>query len=174
MLATLPLDELDFEMNTSLEIKHATKDDLPIIYSFIKDLADHVNLSHEVAASAEDLEKHIFDKAGFVEVLIGYYESQPVSFIIFYPSFSTFIGKPGIHIEDFYIKPEFRGIGIGKAIFKYLSDLALSRNCGKIEWYATEWNENALRFYEKMGAQKLDKRKLFRLSVESMKSLANR
>lgn len=161
-------------MNTKLEIKHATKDDLQIIYSFIKGLADHVNLSHEVTASADDLKKYIFDQDGFVEVLIGYYESQPVSFIIFYPSFSTFIGKPGIHIEDFYIKSEFRGIGIGKEIFKYLSNLALSRNCGKIEWYAAEWNENALRFYKKMGAQKLDKRKLFRLTVESMQSLTNR
>ena len=161
-------------MNTRFEIKHATKDDLPIIYSFIKGLADHVNLSHEVTANPEDLQKYIFEKDGFVEVLIGYYESQPVSFIIFYSSFSTFIGKPGIHIEDFFIKPEFRGKGLGKTIFKYLSTLALSRNCGKIEWYAAEWNENALKFYEKMGAQKLDKRKLFRLPVESMQSLVNR
>lgn len=161
-------------MNAKLEIKHATEDDLQIIFSFIQNLADHVNLSHEVTANAQDLKKYIFDQDGFVEVLIGYYESQPVSLIIFYPSFSTFIGKPGIHIEDFYIKPEFRGIGIGKEIFKYLSNLALSRNCGKIEWYAAEWNETALRFYKKMGAQKLDKRKLFRLTVESMQSLANR
>lgn len=160
-------------MNNKLVIKQATKDDLKIVFNFVKSLADHVNLSGEVTATEEDFQKYLFDENSFVEVLIGYYENRPVSFIIFYPCFSTFIGKPGIHIEDFYIMPKFRGKGIGRAIFTYLANIALSRNCGKIEWYAAEWNGNAIEFYKKMGAQKLDKRKLFRLTGEAMQCLAN-
>ncbi|MBT4091390.1 MAG: GNAT family N-acetyltransferase [Deltaproteobacteria bacterium] len=160
-------------MRTKLEIRQATEKDLPTIFSLVKSLAEHVNLTHEISASAEDFRECIFGTNGFVEALIGYFEAQPVAMLIFYPSFSTFIGKPAIHIEDFYIKSEFRGMGIGKTIFKYLANLALSRDCGKIEWYAAEWNEKALEFYSKMGAEKLDKRKLFRLSAESMQSLVN-
>lgn len=158
-------------MNTKLEIKKATEKDLPVIFSFVRSLAEHVNLSQEVTAKAENLHKYIFGTNGFVEVLIGYYDAQAVAMLIFYPSFSTFIGKPAIHIEDFYIKAEFRSMGIGKTFFKYLAELALSRDCGKIEWYAAEWNEKALAFYTKMGAEKLEKRKLFRLSADSMKKL---
>ena len=158
-------------MNPKLKITKATEEDSPIIYSLVKSLAEHVNLSHELSASAEDLKKYLFGSDGFVEVLIGSYESQPVAMIIFYPSFSTFIGKPALHIEDFYIKAAFRGMGIGKALFTYLADLALSRDCGKIEWYAAEWNQKALEFYAKMGAEKLEKRKLFRLSADAMQKL---
>ena len=158
-------------MNSKLEIKQATEGDLSVIYSLIKSLAKHVDLSHELTAKEENLRKYLFGSAGFVEVLIGYYDSQPVAMIIFYPSFSTFIGKPAIHIEDFYIKSDFRGMGLGTAIFKFLANLALSRNCGKIEWYAAEWNEGALEFYTKMGAQKLERRKLFRLTADMMRNL---
>ena len=160
-------------MNSKFEIKKATEKDLPVIFSLVRSLAEHVNLTDEVSAEAEDLHKYLFGTNGFVEALIGYYETQPVAMLIFYPSFSTFIGKPAIHIEDFYIKAEFRNMGIGTTLFKYLAELALSRDCGKIEWYAAEWNEEALKFYTKMGAEKLEKRKLFRLLVNSMKKLIN-
>lgn len=158
-------------MNPEFEIKQATKEDLSIVFSLVKGLAEHVNLSHEMSANEEDFQKYLFESRSSVEVLIGYFSSKPVALIIFYPFFSTFVGKLAIHIEDFYIQPEFRGRGLGTEIFKHMAKLALSRNCGKIEWYAAEWNEKTLRFYEKMGAKKLDKRKLHRLSTESMNNL---
>lgn len=154
-----------------LKIIPATEADVPLIFSFIKSLADHVNLSHEVVASEQDIRASLFSPGSYVEVLIGYQAEQPVSFVIFYPSFSTFLGRPGLHIEDFYIKPECRGMGLGKAMFSHLAELALQRNCGKIDWYAAEWNENAIAFYTSMGAEKLDKRKLFRLTDDAMQQL---
>lgn len=158
-------------MNPEFEIKKATEEDLSTVFSLVKGLAEHVNLTHEMSANEEDFKKYLFERKSSVEVLIGYLSSKPAALIIFYPFFSTFVGKPAIHIEDFYIQPEFRGMGLGTEIFKHMAKLALSRNFGKIEWYAAEWNENALRFYEKMGAEKLDKRKLHRLSTESMNNL---
>ena len=158
-------------MDNKFEIKKATEKDLPVIFALIKSLADHVNLSHEISAQAEDLHQYIFGANGFVEVLIGYYEAQAAAILIFYPSFSTFIGKPAIHIEDLYIKDEFRSMGIGTIFFKYLAELALNRGCGKIEWYASAWNEKAIAFYTKMGAEKLEHRKLFRMSADAMKKI---
>ncbi|MBN2718111.1 MAG: GNAT family N-acetyltransferase [Deltaproteobacteria bacterium] len=158
-------------MHQKFEIRLATETDLPTIFSLVKSLADHVGLSHEITATEDDLGNHLFGDARYVDVLIGYVESSPVAMIIFYPGFSTFMGKPSLHIEDFYIRPEFRGCGLGTAIFKYLVKIADSRGCGKIEWYATEWNEGAIRFYQKMGACKLNERKLFRLSADAMRAL---
>ncbi len=159
-------------MNHDLKIIPAEKKDIPLIFSFIKGLADHVDLSHEVVVTEKELNDTLFTKDSHVEVLIGYYSGEPAAFVLFFPNYSTFLGKPGLYIEDLYIKPGFRGMGIGKAIFRYLANLAIDRGYGKMDWYAAEWNESAIGFYDSLGAKPLDRRKVYRLKGEALISLS--
>jgi GNAT superfamily N-acetyltransferase len=160
-------------MNNKFEIIPATKKEIPVILSFIKSLAQHVALSHEVVATEKDLEDTLFNSNSDIDVAIGYYEQVPVSFVLFFPNYSTFLAKPGIYVEDLYIKPEYRGRGLGKAIFSYLAKLAIERNCGKIEWNAVAWNDSAIDFYDNIGAVVLEGRKVFRLAGDPLQHLAD-
>lgn len=164
------------EISTKLanfSLKPATVDDVPIILAFIKGLADYEKLAHEVVATEELLRETLFGERSFAEVIIGYYEGEPVSFALFFYNFSTFLGRPGIHLEDLFVKPEMRGRGIGRVMLAYLAHLAQERKCGRLEWGVLDWNEPAIRFYQSLGAAAMDEWALRRLTGPTLAQLAS-
>ena len=155
------------------EIRHAGKKDVGMIHSLIRDLAEYEKMLDEMVATEELLEKHLFGKNKFVEVVLGYYNDVPVGFALFFHNFSTFVGKPGLYLEDLYVKPEYRGKGFGKALLVYLAKLAVERDCGRYEWVVLNWNEHSLRFYKSLGARIMDEWLIHRVNGESLQNLAN-
>ncbi|MBM7409319.1 GNAT family N-acetyltransferase [Methanococcus maripaludis] len=160
-------------MNTNLKIniRPTTVSDVPLIFKFIKELAKYENLENHVTATEEIIKESLFGKKQYAEALIVEADSKPVGLVLFFHNFSTFIGNPGIYIEDLYIKEEFRGMGIGRKIFEYLSNLAKERNCGRIDWVVLDWNP-ARKFYEKMGAVPVDNWLIYRLTGDKLDELS--
>ena len=156
----------------NIEIKPATPEDVPVILTFIKELAEYERLSHTVVATEEILRQSLFEENRVAEVVIGYYEEEPVAFALFFHNFSTFLGRPGLFLEDLYVKPEFRGKGIGRTMLCYLAKLARERNCGRFEWAVLDWNEPAIRFYKSLGAVPLDDWTTFRITGKALERLA--
>lgn len=153
-------------------IRPATVEDVSLILSFIKELADFERLSHEVVATEETLRESLFGEWRAAEVVIGQQGDDPAGFALFFHSFSTFLGRPGIYLEDLYVKPEFRGMGIGRAILVYLARLAKERKCGRLEWSVLNWNEPAIRLYRGIGAVPMDDWTVYRVSGEALEELA--
>lgn len=156
---------------SDLEIKPTTIDDVPVILSFIQKLADYEKLSHEVVATEAGLREALFGERCYAETVIAYYQNQPVGFALFFHNFSTFLGKPGIYLEDLFVDPEQRGKGFGKALLVYLARLAQKRNCGRFEWSVLDWNESSIKFYESLGAVPLNEWTMYRLTGESLEKL---
>ena len=156
-----------------LTLRFATKNDIPLILEFIKKLAEYEKLSHEVVANAEILQKSLFGKRQFAEVIIAEYETIPAGFALFFHNFSTFLGRPGIYIEDLYVIPEMRGKGIGKIILSLLARIAIERDCGRLEWWVLNWNKHAINFYIKHGAQPMDDWTVFRITGQSLVELSD-
>jgi GNAT superfamily N-acetyltransferase len=157
-----------------LEIRAATEDDVPLILSLIKELAEYERLSHEVVATEEMLRDSLFGERRVAEVLIGHQKGEPAGFAVFFHNFSTFLGKPGIYLEDLYVRPEFRGAGVGRALLAHLAGLAKERNCGRLEWSVLDWNEPAIRFYRGIGASPVGGWTVYRVSREALEELAGR
>ena len=160
-------------MNPDLEIKSATIEDVPLILSFIKKLAVYERLAHEAVATEEILRETLFGERREAEVIIGYYQNKPVCFALFFHSFSTFLGRPGIYLEDLFVDEEQRGKGFGKALLVYLARLAVERDCGRLEWAVLNWNEPAIKFYQSLGARPMDEWSVYRLTGETLKALAH-
>ncbi len=160
-------------MAHTISIRFATITDVPLILQFIKELAEYEQLLHEVVATEEVLQDTLFGAKSPAEVIIGYLDDKPVSFALFFYNFSTFLGKPGIYLEDLYVKPEARGQGIGKLMLAYLAKLARERNCGRLEWWVLDWNETAINFYKSIGAKAMDEWTVFRVTDEALENLAN-
>jgi len=158
---------------TNIHIEPASESDIPLIFSFIKEFAEYVRLSHEVAATEETLRETLFGSKRYAEVVIARLDDRPVGFAIFFHNFSTFLGKPGLYLEDLFVLPEFRGKGIGKALLIYLARLAVERGCGRFEWSVLDWNESASEFYKRLGAIPLEDVTVFRLAGKSLKKLAD-
>jgi len=156
-----------------LTLRFAAIDDVPVILELIKELADYEELSHEVIATEEKLKESLFGEHPVAEVIIADYFTKPVGFSLFFHNFSTFLGQPGIYIEDIYIKPEHRSMGIGRTILVYLAQLAMERGCGRIEWSVLDWNINALNFYKELGAKAMDGWTVFRLTGKTLSSLSH-
>jgi GNAT superfamily N-acetyltransferase len=154
-------------------IKPTTIDDVPVILSFIQKLADYEKLSHEVVATEAGLREVLFGARPYAETVIAYYQNQPVGFALFFHNFSTFLGKPGIYLEDLFVDPEQRGKGFGKALLVYLAKLAVERNCGRVEWSVLDWNEPSIQFYEALGAVPLNEWTMYRLTGKALEKLAN-
>lgn len=154
--------------DTNLQITTATEADLPIILSFIKGLAEYEKLLHQVVATEEILRESLFGPKKYAEVVIARYGSEPAGFALFFHNFSTFLGRPGIYLEDLFVLPEFRKKGIGKALLAYLAGVAVQRKCGRMEWAVLDWNKPAMGFYERMGAVCLDDWRIFRLTGEAL------
>ena len=155
-------------------IRPAIEEDAAIIYSLIKELAEYEHLSHEVTASVNDIRKTLFGNRPFAEILIGEYEGHPISFALFFYNYSTFLGKPGIYLEDLYVQPEHRGKGFGSKMLAHIAALAKERNCGRFEWSVLNWNTPAIRTYEKLGATPMKEWILYRLSGGALDRLANK
>jgi GNAT superfamily N-acetyltransferase len=157
---------------SEFEIKPAAVEDVPQILTFIKGLAEYEKLAHEVVATEEILRETLFGARPFAEVIIGYYQHRPVCFALFFHNFSTFLGRPGIYLEDLFVQPEFRGKGFGRKMLSYLATLTKERNGGRLEWSVLDWNEPAIRFYKSLAAKPLDEWTMFRVTGEALDQLA--
>ncbi|MEN9443394.1 MAG: hypothetical protein RIS47_284 [Bacteroidota bacterium] len=154
-------------------IRETTATDIPLIYDFISALAEYEKLSHEVSATAADLNRWIFEEK-LAECAIGEYDGKPVGFVLFFKNFSTFLGKPGIYLEDLFVDPNYRGKGFGKALLVFLAGLAYDRGYGRFEWSVLDWNEPSIRFYKGIGAKFMEEWRIMRLSGSDLRSLAGR
>ncbi len=159
-------------MHDPFEIKKAEAKDVPLIFSFIKELAEYEKLSHEVIATEALLKETLFGEKPHAEVIIAYLNQEPVSFALYFHNYSTFLGRPGIYLEDLYVKPEARGQGIGQKILAYLAHLAKERKCGRLEWWVLDWNESAIAFYKRIGAKAMDEWTVYRVTGEALNDLA--
>jgi len=158
----------------NLRIEEAGEGDVALILSFIKELAEYERLSHEVSATEELLRESLFGGRATAEVRIAYADGRAVGFALFFHNFSTFLGRPGIYLEDLYVQPHARGKGIGRALLVYLARLAKERGCGRLEWAVLDWNEPAIKFYQGLGATAMNEWTTFRVTGEALDSLAAR
>ncbi len=147
-----------------IRIRPAQKDDAKHILRLIKGLAEYEKLSHEVSSDISLIEKNLFGEDRAAEVILAEYQSEVVGFALFITNFSTFLGKPGIYLEDLFVEPDVRGKGIGLALFKEVAQLAHQRGCGRMEWSVLDWNQPAIDFYKKFGAKPMDEWTVFRLT----------
>jgi GNAT superfamily N-acetyltransferase len=155
------------------EIRGATEADVTVVLSFIKKLADYERLSHEVAATEEILRETLFGRRRTAEVAIGYHKNQPVGFVLFFHNYSTFLGRPGIYIEDLFVDEAFRRRGFGTALLCHVARLANERQCGRLEWSVLDWNEPAINFYKKLGAVPMSEWTVFRVTGEALNRLGS-
>lgn len=137
--------------------------DVPLILTFIQELAEYEKAGDQAVATEADLRETLFGPRPYAEVVIAELEGEPVGFALFFHNYSTWLGRPGLYLEDIYVRPHARGRGVGKRLFTYLIDLARERRCGRMEWVVLDWNEPAIRFYESLGAKGMDDWRLFRL-----------
>lgn len=156
-----------------LQILPATEEDVPLLLDFIRELAAYEKLSHEVVADEETLRRNLFgDGHRGAEAVISTSDGEPAGFALFFHNFSTFLGKPGIYLEDLYVRPEHRGAGVGRGLLAHLARLAKERDCGRLEWWVLDWNEPAIGFYEKIGAEPMDDWTVYRVAGGSLERLA--
>ena len=165
-------EEEDLTFPSDYKIRAATEDDVAVILSLIKELAEYEHLSHEVEATAEDIRQSLFGDRPVAEALIGEHRGIPISFALFFHNFSTFLGKPGIYLEDLYVKPQYRSNGFGHRMLAHIARLAKERNCGRFEWSVLDWNEPAIRTYDRLSARPMKEWILYRLTDEALNKLA--
>lgn len=156
----------------SFAIRFATSDDVGLIRRFIYELAEYERLADAMVATEEDLRGTLFGDRPFAEVLIAEYGEEPVGFALFFHNFSTFLGRPGIYLEDLYVRPEFRGRGFGKALLVQLATIARERNCGRVEWSVLDWNTPSIDFYRALGAVPMDEWTVFRVVGDALVTLS--
>jgi len=154
------------------EIRPASEADVPVIYSFIKKLAAYEKLTHEVVATEVLLRETLFGSLRTAEVAIGYCEEKPVGFVLFFHNYSTFLGRPGLYIEDLFVDEPYRRRGFGRALLLYVAQLANERRCGRLEWAVLHWNEPAINFYKKLGAVAMNEWTIYRVTGEALSKLA--
>jgi GNAT superfamily N-acetyltransferase len=148
-------------------LRFATPDDAPQISRFVAALAKYEKLEHEVISTSDDFQRALSDPNSNVEVLLAFWSGQPAGFALFLENFSTFLGKPGLYLEDLFVQPDFRTRGIGTALMTRLIEIAKERNYGRVEWAVLDWNESAINFYkEKIGATLLSPWRICRLVME--------
>jgi GNAT superfamily N-acetyltransferase len=157
-----------------MSIRPAVETDVPEILRFIQALAKYEKLAHTVTATEAALREYLFGPHPAAEVLIADFNGQPAGFALFFQTFSTFLAKPGIWLEDLFVLPTGRGHGIGRKLLTKVAGIAQSRNCGRLEWSVLDWNEPAIRFYKKLGAVPLDDWTIFRVTGDSLKKIAER
>ena len=157
----------------TLDIRFATESDVPLILEFIRGLAEYERLAHEVVATEELLHRTLFGERRVAEVLLAFEDERAVGFALYFHSFSTFLGRPGIYLEDLFVRPEARGRGVGRALLSRLARLARERECGRLEWAVLDWNEDAIRFYRSLGARPMDEWHVFRLTGPELERLAD-
>ena len=157
---------------TSIRIERATERDVPLILDLIQGLAVYEKLAHEVTATEAGLRETLFGARPAADVIIAYAGDTPAGFALFFPNYSTFLGKPGLYLEDLFVRPEYRGQGLGLALMKRLAQIAVERGCGRFEWSVLDWNEPAIGFYESLGAKLMDGWSIVRVNGEALTTLA--
>ena len=157
---------------TPIRIERATERDVPLILELIQGLAVYEKLAHEVTATEAGLRETLFGARPAADVIIAYAGDTPAGFALFFPNFSTFLGKPGLYLEDLFVRPEYRGQGLGLALMKRLAQIAVERGCGRFEWSVLDWNEPAIGFYESLGAKLMDGWSIVRVNGEALTALA--
>jgi len=156
----------------SIRIRPATREDVPVIAELIRGLARFEKLEHEVVMTEDLLATALFGERPYAEVVLAVDEDRPVGFALFFHNFSTFLGRPGIYLEDLFVLPEERGRGVGRTLLEHLARLAVDRGCGRLEWAVLDWNRDAIRFYELLGAQPNSDWTVYRLTGKALTSLA--
>ena len=159
-------------MNTTpARLRPATEPDLPAIVGLIRELADFEKLLHLVVVTPESLRPQLFGPRPAAEAVVAEVDGQIVAFALFFTNFSTFLGRPGLYLEDLYVQPAHRGSGLGKALLRHLAALAVQRGCGRFEWSVLDWNENAIRFYQGMGATVMPDWRICRVTGDALAEL---
>jgi GNAT superfamily N-acetyltransferase len=157
-----------------LSIRPASADDVPLIRQLIAELAEYEKLAHAVVATEADLRAQLFGAQPAAEVLIGEVDGEPAGFALFFHTFSTFLGKRGLYLEDLFVRPAFRGAGLGRHLMAALARIALQRDCGRFEWSVLDWNQPAIAFYRRLGATGMDEWTVQRLEGAALHALAAR
>src|SRR3954464_1336491 len=155
---------MDVTTAGTLRIERATERDVPLILRLIKALAEYERMSDEVIATEDGLRRTLFGPHPAAEVVVGYAGDEPAGFALFFHNYSTFLGKPGLYLEDLFVVPSARGTGIGKALLRRVAQVARDRDCGRLEWAVLDWNEPAIAFYKRIGAVPMDEWKLMRMT----------
>ena len=155
-----------------MTIRRASPTDVPLILELIRGLAEYERLAHEVTATEAGLRQALFDASPGAEVVIAESGGEPVGFALFFHNFSTFVGKRGLYLEDLFVKPAWRGKGVGRQLLAHLARLAVERDCGRLEWAVLDWNEPAIRFYRGLGAQPMHDWTVFRVAGDALHQLA--
>ncbi len=157
----------------NFKIRKAVPDDTATIFDLIKKLAVYEKLEDSVTTNLEELGKNIFEN-GFAKVLIAEENAKPIGFALYFYNFSTFLGKPGIYLEDLFVEPDYRGKGYGKALLSELAREASAKGCGRLEWSVLDWNTPSIEFYKKLGAKPMDDWTVFRLDQEGIANLSTK
>ena len=160
-------------MAHEVTFRNAVREDVGLILSFIKRLAEYEKLAHEVVADEPTLNEWIFDKQK-AEVMFLQEDGKEVGMILFFHNFSTFMGRAGIYLEDLFVLPEYRGKGYGKMLLKKLAEITVERGCGRLEWVCLDWNQPSIDFYIAMGAQPMDEWTIYRVAGDNLKKLAGK
>jgi GNAT superfamily N-acetyltransferase len=160
-------------MTARILIRPATPDDVPLILQFIRELAEYERLAHEVSATEEQLRATLFGARPVAEVVIASHDDAPAGFAVFFANYSTFLGRPGLYLEDLFVRPDARGNGIGRALLEYLARLTVDRGWGRLEWRVLDWNEPSIAFYKKLGAEPLDDWTVFRVTGNALLRLGH-
>ncbi|HRD98115.1 MAG TPA: GNAT family N-acetyltransferase [Rubrivivax sp.] len=153
-------------------LRDAQPQDLPAIVGLIRELADFEQLTHLVSVTPETLQPHLFGPRPVAEALVGEVQGQVVAFALFFTNFSTFLGQPGLYLEDLYVQPAHRRSGLGSALLQRLAALAVRRGCGRFEWSVLDWNANAIDFYRRMGATVMPDWRICRVTGPALAALA--
>ena len=159
-------------MSEPFQIRPAKIGDVSLILELIRDLATYERAPNDVLATEEQLRRVLFGEKPSAEVVLGFEGESPVGFAVFFHNFSTWLGRPGLYLEDLFVKPELRGKGYGRALLVHLARIAEERGCGRLEWAVLDWNEPAIQFYRKLGARPMNEWTVFRLTGEEISKLA--
>ena len=158
--------------NADFTLRPARPHDLPAVVGLIRELAEFEHLAHLVRTTEAALDKHLFGATPVAEAVVAEADGALIGFALFFTNFSTFLAQPGLYLEDLYVQPAFRGRGIGRALLSHLGALALERDCGRFEWSVLDWNENAIRFYQGMGATVMPDWRICRVAGDALQRFA--
>ena len=159
-------------MDPAFRIDPAVEADAPVILDLIRDLAEYEKLSDQVTATEADIARALFAEPPRAEAVIARLDDEPIGFALFFHNFSTFVGRPGLYLEDLYVRPAFRGRGFGRRLLAHLARIAVDRGCGRFEWSVLDWNKPAIAAYRRAGAARLDDWTVYRLTGDALKRLA--
>jgi GNAT superfamily N-acetyltransferase len=154
-------------------IRQAQEADANAIFALIQELAHYEKLTHQVTGTPETLAEHLFGTPAYAEAIVAEAQGRLIGFALFFKNYSTFLTKPGLYLEDLYVQDAYRGQGIGKALLKAVAQIAQARGYGRLEWTVLDWNETAITFYQKMGAEVLPDWRICRVTEESLQSMSD-